>query len=418
MVDRYSRKTYAVATTSMTSSVVVRALTGIFAHFGNYTYICGDNQASLLNNREIKTFTSKWGAAIKTGIPYNSRSQSLIESHNASIKFMIKSLCLQNMTKDWPSLVPLCLYLLNTNPNTGLPDGMCPDQVHFGREIVLYPVMKHKVSGHILQEDYFEITQRQHEMNKQAILKYHNMRKRFTLRDSQNKGTPFSPGKYVYFRRLNLGKTPGIGQKYVNTVYRIEKCFHSLVEIRDIFKLTDPPWTLTTTIYFLKPFTERSSLYKYIQPDQRRIGGVLREKDLPIGEQEMETPDVYDPTSRQAKEKIILPSGSSSSSDEETVSESEEDIESGTNEKDNNDLADLPTPKQLETEVQSNPVPNSPNLLPRERPSMPNISKEKQPLTDDLKEKTTNKTSKNLGKWLKEAISLPKRQTRSGLKLG
>ncbi len=426
MVDRYSRKSFATATTRMTSSVVVKALLGVFSNHGSYSYVCGDNQVSLLNNKVVKAFCAQWGAAIKTGIFYNSRSQSLIETYNASLKYMLKSLCLQHDTKDWVSLLPLCTYLLNTNTNNGLPEGMTPDMAHYGRDIVIFPLMKNKVSGHVLPEEYYNVTKRQHEMNKQAILKYHKMRRKHRPRDSQNRGSPFTAGKYVYFRRLNLGKLSGIGQKYVNTLYRIEKVYHSLVEIRDIFRITEPPWTLTTSIYFLKPFSQRSSLFNYIKPDQEKIGGMLRERDLPAGEDEVEIPRVYDPRPyKPIKDKVMNEDSETSESEEEDFLD-EPDSSASETESDN----DKTLPKNIgeplidpESDRKMSPTfPQMEKATDRTVPAQRPAPAEPERTKSNQGKKETNDTSapkstKNFAKWIKNAMNLPGRQTRSGLKL-
>ncbi len=410
----------------MISSVVVKELWGAFSNHGSYASICGDNQVSLLNNREVKMFAAQWGSAIKTGIFYNSRSQALIETYNASLKYMLKSLCLQHDTKDWVSLLPLCTYLLNTNTNNGLPEGMTPDMAHYGRDIVIFPLMKNKVSGHVLPEEYYNVTKRQHEINKQAILKYHKMRRKHRPRDSQNKGSPFTAGKYVYFRRLSLGKLSGIGQKYVNTLYRIEKVYHSLVEIRDIFRVTEPPWTLTTTIYFLKPFSQRSSLFNYIKPDQIMIGGMLRERDLPAGEDDVEIPMVYDPKSgKPSKGKIINEDSDTSESEDEdsldepdsSASESESENDKALPKHNGSAIVDpesnrkgFPTfPKMDQKNEKTEPVP-----VPT--PTAPERSKSVQG-KGEMKESSALKSTKNFAKWIKDAMNLPGRQTRSGLQI-
>ena len=89
----------------------------------------------------------------------------------------------------------------------------------------------------------------------------------------------------------------GVGVKYVNTVYQIVKKYFSWVELVDIYKVTSPPYRLTTSIHFCKPFSERDPLlFSKLKPDQSMLGGSLLAKDMPTGEGEsVEVPTVYDP---------------------------------------------------------------------------------------------------------------------------
>ena len=68
IVDRYTHKLFSVATTRMTSSVVIKALERVFSFCGSARYVCGDNQISLLRSREVLSFCSKWNVSVKTGI--------------------------------------------------------------------------------------------------------------------------------------------------------------------------------------------------------------------------------------------------------------------------------------------------------------------------------------------------------------
>ncbi len=407
MQDRYSRKCFAVACPNMSAKTVVKALEGVFCNHGVPSYVCGDNQVSLLRNAEVMSFCSRWHCAIRTGIPFNSKSQSLIETANGALKYMLKALTIQYDTDNWPSLLGLCVYLMNTNPNTGLPSPLSPDAVHFGRDIILFPHMKHKIAGRVLPAEYFEETSNVHEANKKAIAEYHKWRFRNAPRDSQNMGTPYSPGKLVYFRRIQAQTNlkPGTGIKYVNTLYRIEKVFHSLIFLRDIFKVTAPPFTVTTTTHFLKPFSERSPfLFQHLKPDQRKLGGPLQHKDFPPASDEISiVPEVYDPTSPKLPFPPPLPIK------KRVKKESEQSFSSA------------PESDELESETEADSEPNPHNdAVPNASPKGDNAfsSSPKLPaIATTPSDKPIHPGGKNLTSWLKQALTLPGRQTRSGRKL-
>ncbi len=402
MIDRYSRKCFAVPTTNMSSKTVIKALEGIFSNHGVPTYVCGDNQVSLLRNAEVMNFCKKWGSNIRTGIPYLSKSQSIIETQNGALKYILKAMTIQHDTNDWPSLLGLCVYLLNTSPNTGLPAPLCPDYVHFGREVIIHPHMAHKVAGRVLPAEYYAETNNIHQANSKAIAAYHKWRFRQAPRDSQNSGTPFSPGKLVYFRRLQpqANLKPGTGIKYVNTIYRIEKVFHNLVTIRDVFKVTSPPYTVTTTVHFLKPFTPRDPfLFKHLKPDQQKLGGPLRPQDVPVGaEDNIIIPDIYNPNPPKPPPP---PKPAPPKPKTETESEPDSSIVPDSSSPDSDDDA---------TEADNH----------RPTPSMPNqeVKRQVPPNTPTPAARAEGKTGNRFATWLKEAISLPVRQTRSGRQLG
>ncbi len=403
IVDRYSHKTFAVACTRMTAGVVVKALEGVFSNHSPPMFVCGDNQVSLLRNAEVMNFCTKWGTRIKTGLPYSSRSQSIIETHNGALKYLLKALMIQHSNNHWPDLLPLAVYLANTTPNTGLPSPLCPDQVHFGREIMIFPVMKHKISGHVLPEEYYEQTKLYTDANKRAIAAYHKWKFKHPPRDSQLRGTPFAPGNFCYFRRLVPGQIkPGTGEKYVNTVYKIERVYHSLVFLRDVYKVTAPPYTVTTTVHFLKPFSPRNPfLFKNIKPDQAKIGAPLVAKDIPSGDRDENIPEVYDPNppKKEKGEPKLDPKPPESSLE---ISEGEDP---SSEEEDDDNLNDSKP---------SSPSPNNvgKNTSLFHEETLDHNSK----LTDEAQPKA-EKSSKTFTSWIKEALQLPGRQTRSGKKL-
>ncbi len=395
--DRYSKKTFAVPTATMHAKVVIKALEGIFSNHGIPQQVSGDNQPSLLRNEEVINFCRKYQVRIRTGIPYWSQSQAGIESQNASLKFMLKSLCLEKNTQDWPSLMNLCIYLMNTSPHSALPPPLCPDMVHFGREVVLFPFLKNKFSGHVVPEEYLSETNKIHRENRKAIAAYNKMRFKTTPWENDNK-KHFAPGKLVYFRRLNPNFKAGTGPKYVNTIYKIERCYHNMVELVDILKVTSPPYKITTTVYFIKPFTPRDPfLFKHIQADQKNIGGPLMPQDLPTGNEDNPiVPDVFNPDqskmNKNIHKKIKYPDP------DETESEG---LDSEGEEEASEEASDIDNPKN----VSLNPAPS---LSPDPKKVVPNHSPTKS---------LPPKVEKNPGKlvtWLKEAIMLPGRQTRSG----
>ena len=404
MIDRYSKKAFAVACTSMKSSAVIKALDNLFMNHGIPEMVTGDNQASLLRSTEVMNYCRSVNCRIKTSIPFNSRSNALVESQNGALRYTLKALCFQHDTTDWVRLLGLCVYLMNTSPNTGLPQPLTPDMVHFGRDIVKFPFQAHKVSGHVLPEEYVTEKLTVHQANHKAIAAYNKWRFKYSPRDSQNRqGTynPFSPGKYCYFRRLNLGVKPGTGPKYVNTLYKIEKVYYSLITLRDVFKVTAPPYTITTTMYFLKPFSERPPhLFKHVQPDQEKIGGPLLAKDLPDGNEDIiKIPAVYDPNPPPKPKPITTkPVLQDDSSEDEPSAREDTDSESDNE----NPVRSTPlvTPQRGDTKIDtgtSKPVSQT-NILPDHPPPPP-------------------KPEKNLTAWLKQAIALPGRRTRSGQKL-
>ncbi len=401
--DRYSKKTFAVPTASMHARVVIKALEGIFANHGIPQQLSGDNQPSLLRNDEVINFCKQYQVRIRTGIPYWSRSQAGIESHNASLKFMLRSLCLEKNTQDWPSLLNLSIYLMNTSAHSGLPPPLTPDMVHFGREVIHFPHLQNKFSGHVVPEEYLEATNKVHKENKKAIAEYNKQRFKTVPWENANK-KHFAPGKLVYFRRLNPNFKSGTGPKYVNTIYKIERCYHSMVDLVDIFKVTSPPFKITTTVYFIKPYTPRDKfLFKHIKPDQKNIGGPLMPHELPTGnEDNPKVPAIYspDPTDRP---KINLKNMKYSDSEsEEFKSASSEDENESTNiESDSNSMKEPgknnnSLPKNASVPKQGLEIPARGSIIHGPPP------------------KSEVRGAGRLANWLKEAILLPGRQTRSG----
>ncbi len=414
IVDRFSHKVFAVPTTKMASSIVVKSLEKVFSLAGPPQMICGDNQISLLRSREVVEFANKWNTSIRTGIFYNSRSQALVEALNGSLKYVLKSLVIQHQNDKWYELVPLANYLLNTSYSRGLPAPLCPDTVFFGREIAYFPISRHKISGHVLPEEYVSSTKEFHDKNRAAILEYTQWKRRKPPKDSANCGTPFSPGKYVYFRTIQQGAreqkgatgvrgigSSGVGVKYMNTIFRIDKVFNSWVEITDIFRVTKPPYRLTTSIYFLKPFEERSPfLFSNIKPDQSRIGGPLLAKDLPTGDQVLkDVPSIYDPDEKRVKKQILKEKQEEFSDEDEDVSS----VVSGNSEP--NRDADNPLMQKNEVDKTSNPPIETSGTDDPVKHGLPLPAMEKM-----------GQKKKNFGKWFKNAVGLSGRVTRSGKK--
>ncbi len=410
VIDRYSRKCFAVPTTKMTSRTVARTLLQIFSTHGPPRWINGDNQISLLRNTEIRRLCEEWSVSIKTGLAYSSTSQSLVERSNGSVKYLLCCLQMTHNTKDWPVLVPLCTYLLNNSPNAGLPSPLTPDEVHTGRPTIRFPVEYHKIQGEVVPAEYYERTKETHEANQKAIKAYQKQRFGDLAKGGRGVTSPYQAGQYVYFRRLNVGKTT-TGVKYVNTLYKIEKIFRNLVVIRDIFKAGPYPWRLTTTTFFLKPFGERPSrLFRHIKHDQVGIGAPLEKKQLPATEDEkVEVPHVFKPNSPprpKANKERTESSSESGLEEEEESSASENEEEEQT--------------KQAETRTGNATTGangTDSNKVIHNTPSNPVTAPKKVNNAIPPEREKANKTVGNLGKWIKTAMSLPGRQTRSGKKL-
>ena len=318
---RYSKKIFAVPATQMTAGVVVKALERVFSVCGRSQFICGDNQISLLRNSTVLTFCNKWNCKIRTGIPYNSRSQALIETLNGSLKYIINTLCIQHDNTRWQELVPLAVYIHNTSPNTGLPPPLTPDEVFFGRPVQNFPVSQHRISGHIVPDEYVQETTAFHDKTRKAIEKYNQWKTAHIKKPVPLDRDPFAPGKYVYMRRIQPGIKDTNNPRYVNTIYRIDKAYRNWVVISDVFKVTSPPYRLTTSRYFLKPYSERDPfLFHHLKPDQVRLGKPLLSRNLPVGDETKSVPTVYDP----AKPRRARPNMRSPDSDHESSMSSTE----------------------------------------------------------------------------------------------
>ena len=154
-------------------------------------------------------------------------------------------------------------------------------------------------------------------------------------------------------------------------------------------------------MYFLKPFSERPPhLFKHVQPDQEKIGGPLLAKDLPDGNEDIiKIPAVYDPNPPPKPKPITTkPVLQDDSSEDEPSAREDTDSESDNE----NPVRSTPlvTPQRGDTKIDtgtSKPVSQT-NILPDHPPPPP-------------------KPEKNLTAWLKQAIALPGRRTRSGQKL-
>ncbi len=209
IVDRYSHKLFSVATTNMTSNTVTKALEDIFSKFGPPRYLNSDNQLSLLRSQHSLQFLSKWGSSIKTGIAYNSRSQSLVETMNNALKYMLKALSIQHDNNKWHELLKLATYLMNTTPSSALPNHLTPDEVFFGRTTSPFPIGHHKVQGHVLPTENLKIIKENHQRNQLAIKQFLKKRKEsdYTKSKGINTYKRFSVGSSVYFRQINPNNT-------------------------------------------------------------------------------------------------------------------------------------------------------------------------------------------------------------------
>ncbi len=401
IVDRYSKKLFSVATTGMTSKIVIRCLRQLFSMFGAPQYICADNQISLLRSRESMTFLSEWGTCIKSGLPYNSRSQALVETLNGSLRYMLQALGMQHNTAKWPELLPLALYLHNSAPVSSLPGHLTPDAVFFGRSTERFPLGRHKVAGHVLPEQNYHILEDTHKANQRAIdqfLKHKRLKE-------EHKPAPrgatfkFKTGEFVYFRQFTPGLKKGTGVKYTNTIYQIERVYHDWIVIRDIYRVTSPPYTITTSRYFLKPFSPRPAfLFDHVKDDMKAIGKPLHISDFPTGTQGP-VPSVYRNKPRQNKlTKPVRPPATSSAI--LGRSHSPADDGSSPNESEPDDQTSSHTASMADTAVRSHPA--QPQILPG--PSESESSDE------------SSDAPRGLVNWLKGALRMQGRQTRRGTK--
>ncbi len=399
--DRYSRKLMAVPTTRMTSGVVVKELQKLFSLFGAPQYLNGDNQISLLRSRESLAFLTQWGTAIRTGIPYNSTSQSIIETMNGSLKFMLKAMCEQHKSTSWNELLPSAIYLLNNVPSSSLPSHLTPDSVFFGRSTSPFPLGRHKVSGHLLPEENAKTLQETHNRNKTAVDLFIAKRRQL-LKDHpepKRRGRRFAVGDHVYFRKMQPGIKDKFDSKYVNTVYVIERLYGSWVVIRDVYKVTSAPHRLTTSVHFLKEFSKRDPfLFNHIKPDMVEVGGPLEDKDFPVSSDPSIVPSVYNPNAKSPPKPVRpLPSTHSTTMPESNSHpdfkfvDSEDGINSPPRDHQPLPLLDYTTKRPA--------APPSETLDNDSSPSAP-----------------VDNGSRNFTSWLKNAFKIIPRQTRSGAK--
>jgi hypothetical protein len=387
-IDRFSHKIMPFAIKTMSSKIITTCIEKIFSICGAASMICSDNQSSLAISRESVQFFAKYGCKVRTGTYYVSTAQSLIEQSHHSLKYCLKALCLQFDNKRWYELLPLAAYLINQQPNVGLANSYCPDHVFFGRAPMQnYPVTSVRISGHkhIIPDEYVKMTEQHHKDIKIAMTNYTKW-KDTKFRPIDDGNPKFKVGSYVLFKQIHQpGIKQGVGIKFYNAIFRIEKKYHSWVQITNIYKTGPKPWTFTTSTRFLKEFKERSPfLFSHIKPDQQRIGGPLQIKDLPVNDQISQVPSIYKPEQRNNKKQFFPQKGDNSS------------VSSGT--------------PAWSSESGSSALPNaaaSGNNKNTENIKTQVPAEKLEPAKD---------SSRNLVQWIKDAVKNPARITRSGRK--
>ena len=90
-----------------------------FAYFGLPQKLQSDN-GNEFKNKLFVSEICKWDGdcQIIYGRPRHPQSQGLVEQANGTVETRISSLMEQEKTKDWPSLLPMIMYTLNTSKSS------------------------------------------------------------------------------------------------------------------------------------------------------------------------------------------------------------------------------------------------------------------------------------------------------------
>ena len=89
------------------------------------------NQFKGFYQKVFKSIKIKMDIKIKFSVPRHPQSNGLCERTNRSFLQNIRALCLETNTLNWPKMVPICTWIMNSQVN--LKTGYSPHELFLGK---------------------------------------------------------------------------------------------------------------------------------------------------------------------------------------------------------------------------------------------------------------------------------------------